>query len=106
MEPGRFPNELPSRSAFDERFRTAGRSIRSSSHNRRSISCDRQHDESRAALKRVGQAMNAEEDILSCSSPRTATGAPPLGSQPPLELASLTPTALARMLQDSGSNGA
>jgi hypothetical protein len=55
------------------------------------------------ALKRVGEAMNAEEDVLFLLI--TAHGDPQhrlSAWQPPLDLASLTPTALARMLQDSG----
>ena len=55
------------------------------------------------ALNRVGEAMNTEEDalflFLSAHGDREHRLS---ASQPPLELAALTPTALARMLQDSG----
>jgi peptidase C13-like protein len=89
---------------FDRRFGTAGRSIALAS------STDALEEFPIAsvtnlarALKRVGEAMNAEEDVLFLF--LSAHGDPQYrlsARQPPLELAALTPTALGRMLQDSG----
>jgi len=89
---------------FDERFGTAGRSIALASSN------DALEEMPIAsvtnlgrALERVGRAMNADEDVLVLYI--TAHGDRDhrlSASQPPLELAPLTPTALARMLHDSG----
>jgi hypothetical protein len=89
---------------FDERFGTAGRSI--------ALASGRDALEEfpigsvtnlARALNRVGEAMNADEDalflFLSAHGDREHRLS---ASQPPLELAALTPTALARILQDSG----
>lgn len=92
------------RKLFDQRFGTAGRSIALAS------STDALEEFPIAsvtnlarALKRVGEAMNVEEDVLFLF--LSAHGDPQYrlsARQPPLELAALTPTSLARMLQDSG----
>jgi hypothetical protein len=100
-----FLNEMRfAKRLFDERFGTAGRSIAlASSHTALDQISIASTTNLARALKRVGQAMNAEEDILFLFI--TAHGDRDhrlSASQPPLELASLTPTALARMLQDSG----
>ena len=89
---------------FDERFGTAGRSI--------ALASSRDALEEfpigsvtnlARALNRAGEAMNTEEDalflFLSAHGDREHRLS---ASQPPLELAALTPTALARILQDSG----
>jgi hypothetical protein len=89
---------------FDERFGAAGRSIALAS------SADALEEfpigsitNLGRALKRVGEAMNAEEDVLflfvSAHGERDYRLS---AAQPPLELAALTPTALARLLHDSG----
>jgi hypothetical protein len=89
---------------FDERFGAAGRSIVLASSNDALEEFPVGSATNLArALARVGEAMNAEEDLLFLLV--SAHGAPDhrlSASQPPLELAPLTPTALARMLQDSG----
>ena len=55
------------------------------------------------ALKRVGEQMNAEEDVLFLFvSAHGDQGHRLSASQPPIELAPLTPTSLARLLQDAG----
>jgi len=92
------------RRLFDERFGTAGRSIALAN------SQDALEEFPIAsvtnlgrALTRVGERMNADEDTLFLF--LTAHGGPDhrlSALQPPLELTSLTPTALARMLQDAG----
>ena len=92
------------RRLFDERFGTAGRSIALAN------SQDALEEFPMAsvtnlgrALTRVGAQMNADEDTLFLY--LTAHGGPDhrlSAVQPPLELAPLTPTALARMLQDAG----
>lgn len=89
---------------FDQRFGTAGHSIALAS------STDALEEFPIAsvtnlarALNRVGESLNAEEDVLFLF--LSAHGDPQYrlsARQPPLELAALTPTALARMLQDSG----
>ncbi len=89
---------------FDERFGTAGRSI--------ALASSRDALEEfpigsvtnlARALNRVGEAMNTDEDalflFLSAHGDREHRLS---ASQPPLALAALTPTALARILQDSG----
>jgi hypothetical protein len=89
---------------FDGRFGTGGRSIVLAS----SETALEQYPIGSAtnlarALARVGEAMNGDEDMLFLFI--TAHGDPEhrlSAVQPPLELAPLTPTALARMLQDSG----
>ena len=92
------------RRLFDERFGTAGRSIALAN------SQDALEEFPIAsvtnlgrALTRVGAQMNADEDTLFLY--LTAHGGPDhrlSAVQPPLELTPLTPTALARMLQDAG----
>jgi hypothetical protein len=100
-----FLNELRfTKRLFDERFRTAGRSIAlASSHTALDQLPIASTTNLARALKRVGQAMNPEEDVLFLFITAHGDREHRLSaSQPPLELASLTPTALARMLQDSG----
>jgi hypothetical protein len=89
---------------FDERFGTAGRSIAlaSSYDALEEIPIASVTNLSRA-LARVGQAMNADEDVLVLFVSAHGDRQHRLSAwQPPLELAPLTPTALARMLQDAG----
>jgi hypothetical protein len=100
-----FLNELRfAKRLFDERFRTAGHSIAlASSHSALDQVPIASVTNLARALRRVGQAMNAEEDVLFLFITAHGDREHRLSaSQPPLELASLTPTALARMLQDSG----
>ncbi|HUJ01543.1 MAG TPA: C13 family peptidase [Usitatibacter sp.] len=89
---------------FDERFGAAGRSIAL-------VSSEAALEELpiatvtnlRRALERVGEAMNPDEDVLFLYI--TAHGGLDhalSAVQPPLEVMPLTPTALARMLQDAG----
>jgi hypothetical protein len=89
---------------FDERFGAAGRSIVLASSNDALEEFPVGSATNLArALARVGEAMNAEEDLLFLLV--SAHGAPDhrlSAWQPPLDLAPLTPTSLARMLQDSG----
>lgn len=89
---------------FDERFRAAGRSIAL-------VSSEDALDELPIAsvtnlertLARVGRAMNLEEDVLFLFLSAHGDSEHRLSAvQPPLRLASLTPTALARILQQSG----
>jgi hypothetical protein len=55
------------------------------------------------ALERVGRAMNRDEDVLFLYIAAHGDREQRLSAvQPPLELAPLTPTALARLLQDAG----
>lgn len=89
---------------FDERFAAAGRSIAlASSHDALEEFPIGSATNLARALARVGEAMNADEDLLflflSAHGERDHRLS---ASQPPLELAPLTPTALARMLHDSG----
>jgi hypothetical protein len=88
---------------FEERFGTAKRSITlASSHTALDELPIASTTNLTRALARVGQAMNADEDVLFLF--LTAHGDPEhrlSASQPPLQLAQLTPTALARMLQDA-----
>jgi hypothetical protein len=100
-----FLNEMRfAKSLFDGSFGTAGRSIAlASSHTALDQIPIASTTNLARALKRVGQVMNTDEDVLFLFI--TAHGDRDhrlSASQPPLELASLTPTALARMLQDSG----
>ena len=92
------------RRLFDERFGTAGRSIAL-------VSSEEALDEFPIAsvtnlgraLERVGRRMNADEDVLFLYLSAHGYRDHRLSAvQPPLELASLTPTALARLLQDAG----
>ena len=89
---------------FDERFGTAGRSIALANSE---AALDEFPIASVTnlgrALERVGEAMNGDEDVLFLFV--TAHGSPDhrlAAVQPPLELAALTPTSLARMLQQAG----
>jgi len=89
---------------FEERFDTAKRSIAlASSHEALEEFPIGSVTNLGRALRRVGEAMNADEDLLflfiSAHGDRDYRLS---ASQPPLELAALTPTALARMLHDSG----
>jgi hypothetical protein len=92
------------RRLFDERFGTAGRSIAlASSHDALDELPIASVTNLGRALARAGEAMNADEDLLFLFI--TAHGGRDhrlSAVQPPLELASLTPIALSRMLQDSG----
>src|SRR5262249_43663260 len=87
-----------------ERFATGGRSIAlASSNNALEELPIASVTNLGRALERVGRAMNADEDVLVLYI--TAHGDRDhrlSASQPPLALAPLTPTALARMLHDSG----
>ncbi len=89
---------------FDERFRTAGRSIALASS---ADALDQLPVASVTnlgrALARIGQAMDPEEDVLFLFLSAHGDREHRLSAvQPPLQLASLTPTALSRMLQESG----
>jgi hypothetical protein len=89
---------------FDERFGTAGRSIAlvSSADALLELPIASVTNLERA-LARVGRAMNAEEDVLFLYLSAHGDKAHRLSAvQPPLQLASLTPTALARALQQAG----
>jgi hypothetical protein len=89
---------------FEERFGTQKRSITlASSHTALDELPIASTTNLARALARVGEAMNADEDVLFLF--LTAHGDREhrlSASQPPLQLAQLTPTALARMLQDAG----
>lgn len=92
------------RRLFDERFGTAGRSIAlaSSYDALEELPIGSLTNLSRA-LGRIGGAMNVDEDVLILYISAHGTPEHRLSAwQPPLQLAPLTPTALARMLQDSG----
>ena len=92
------------RRLFDERFGTAGRSIvlASSEAALEEFPIGSATNLARA-LARVGEAMNADEDVLFLFVTAHGSRDHRLSAlQPPLELAPLTPTALARMLQDAG----
>ena len=92
------------RRLFDERFGTAGHSIAlvSSQDALEEFPIASATNLSRA-IARVGQRMNADEDTLFLFLSAHGYRDHRLSAvQPPLELAPLTPTALARMLQDSG----
>ena len=89
---------------FDERFGAGGRSIAlaSSSDALEEFPIASVTNLGRA-LKRVGEAMNADEDVLFLFLSAHGDRDYRLSAwQPPLQLASLTPTALARLLHDSG----
>jgi hypothetical protein len=92
------------RRLFDERFGTAGRSIALANSQDALEEFPIASDTNLGrALTRVGERMNADEDMLFLF--LTAHGGPDhrlSAVQPPLELTPLTPTALARMLQDAG----
>lgn len=92
------------RRLFDERLGTAGRSIAlASSHDALEEFPIGSATNLSRALARVGQAMNPDEDVLFLFVSAHGDREHRLSAaQPPLELAPLTPTALARMLQDAG----
>jgi Peptidase C13 family len=89
---------------FDERFGTAGRSIALASSNNALEELPIASVTNLArALERVGRVMNSDEDVLVLYITAHGDREHRLSAwQPPLELAPLTPTALARMLHDSG----
>jgi hypothetical protein len=89
---------------FEERFGAAGRSIAlASSHDALEEFPIASVTNLGRALKRVGEAMNAGEDVLFLFLSAHGDRDYRLSAlQPPLELAALTPTALARLVQDSG----
>ncbi len=92
------------RDEFDERFGTAGHSIAlvSSQDALEEFPIASGTNLSRA-LARVGEQMNADEDTLFLFLSAHGYQDHRLSAvQPPLELSPLTPTALGRMLQDSG----
>jgi hypothetical protein len=89
---------------FDQRYGTGGRSIAlASSHDALEELPIASITNLSRALARVGEAMNADEDVLFLFLSAHGDREHRLSAwQPPLELAPLTPTALARMLHDSG----
>lgn len=89
---------------FDERFGTAGRSIvLASSYDALEELPIASATNLARALERVGAVMNPDEDLLVLFVSAHGDREHRLSAwQPPLELAPLTPTALARMLHDSG----
>jgi hypothetical protein len=92
------------RRLFDERFGTKGRSIAlaSSQDALEEFPIASVTNLSRA-LTRVGEQMNGDEDMLFLFLTAHGYHDHRLSAvQPPLDLASLTPTALGRMLQDAG----
>jgi hypothetical protein len=92
------------RKTFDERFGTAGHSIAlvSSQDALEEFPIASATNLSRA-LARVGERMNPDEDTLFLFLSAHGYRDHRLSAvQPPLELSALTPTALARMLQDAG----
>ncbi|HYR35793.1 MAG TPA: C13 family peptidase [Burkholderiales bacterium] len=92
------------RRLFDERFGTAGRSIAlASSRDALEEFPIASVTNLARALTRVGERMNADEDLLFLFITAHGSRDHRLSAvQPPLELASLTPTALGRLLQDAG----
>ena len=100
-----FANEMRYvRRLLDERFGTAGRSIAlvNSQEALEEFPLATVTNLERA-LRRVAEQMNGDEDTLFLYI--TAHGGPDhrlSAVQPPLDLAALTPTALARLLQDAG----
>jgi hypothetical protein len=89
---------------FEGRFGAAGRSIvlASSSDALEEFPIGSATNLARS-LARVGEAMNADEDVLLLLLSAHGDREHRLSAwQPPLELAPVTPTALARMLQDAG----
>ena len=92
------------RKTFDERFGTAGHSIAlvSSQDALEEFPIASATNLARA-IARVGERMNADEDTLFVFLSAHGYRDHRLSAvQPPLELSPLTPTALARMLQDAG----
>jgi len=100
-----FARELAAvRKLFDERFGTTGRSI--ALVNSPATLGDTPIATAtnlRAVLERLGRVMNPEEDVLFLFITSHGDRRHELAFElPPLQLAQLTPTALARMLGDSG----
>ena len=89
---------------FDERFGTAGRSVAlASSQNALEEFPIGSVTNLERALRRVGRQMNADEDLLFLFLSAHGDRDHYLSAEmPPLALAPLSPTALARMLHDSG----
>ncbi|MGQ0656028.1 MAG: C13 family peptidase [Betaproteobacteria bacterium] len=89
---------------FEERFGAAGRAIAlASSRDALEEFPIASVTNLRRALERVREAMNGDEDTLFLFITAHGFRDHRLSAvQPPLELAALTPTALARMLQDAG----
>jgi Peptidase C13 family len=89
---------------FDERFGSAGRSLAlASSYDALEELPIASTTNLARALERIGSAMNPDEDLLVLYLSAHGTPEHRLSAhQPPLELMPLTPTALARMLQDAG----
>lgn len=92
------------RRLFDERFATAGHSIALvNSYDALEEFPIASVTNLERALRRVGEQMNGDEDVLFLYLSAHGYEDHRLSAvQPPLELASLTPTALARALQDAG----
>jgi hypothetical protein len=100
-----FERELRSvRGMFDARFGTAGRSlVLVNSPGTLAEAPIATATNLRAALDRVGRVMNPAEDVLFLFITTHGDARHELAFDlPPLNLAQLTPTALARMLDDSG----
>jgi len=100
-----FVNEMRFvRRLFDERFSTAGHSIALvNSYDALEEFPIASVTNLDRALRRVAEQMNGDEDVLFLYLSAHGYEDHRLSAvQPPLELASLTPTALARVLQDSG----
>jgi hypothetical protein len=100
-----FARELGAvRKLFDERFGTAGRSLALvNSPDTLGELPIATATNLRAALERLGRVMNPEEDVLFLFITSHGDRRHELAFElPPLALAQLTPTALARMLVDSG----
>lgn len=100
-----FVRELRAvRTLFDERFGTAGRSIAlmNGTDTLGEVPIATATN-LRAVLERLGEVMNPEEDVLFLFITTHGDNRHSLAFDlPPLHLAQLTPTALARMLNDSG----
>jgi hypothetical protein len=92
------------RKLFDQRFGTAGRSIMLANSPATLADTPIATATSlRAVLEYLGEVMNAEEDVLFLYISTHGDQSHELAFElPPLELQQLTPTALARMLNDSG----
>jgi hypothetical protein len=100
-----FLNEMRFvRRLFDERYGTAGRSIALvNSYDALEEFPIASVTNLQRALRRVAERMNGDEDVLFLYLSAHGYEDHRLSAvQPPLELASLTPTALARALQDAG----
>lgn len=100
-----FVRELRTvRAMFDDRFGTAGRSIvlMNGTDTLGEVPIATATN-LRAVLERLGEVMNPEEDVLFLFITTHGDARHSLAFDlPPLQLAQLTPTALARMLNDSG----